>query len=74
MLAPEYIYMLDQFQVTVYCICYSSGYKIDYKARARLRACAKSVLRLLAVTLTLQTTSVCVHACGDESVSCHKVA
>lgn len=69
----EYILDMNQYQVTVYCIYYSS-YEIDNKVRARLGACAKSVLRLLAVTLTLQTPSVCTHACGDESVTSHKAA
>lgn len=32
------------------------------------------VLRFLAVTLTLETTSMCMHACGNESVECHKAA
>lgn len=45
------------------------GYKIHYKVRM-----CPIVLRFLAVTLTLQTTSMCAHACGDESVDCLKAA
>lgn len=48
---------------------YRTGYyDTDDKVKSTLDACAYLCWGLLAATLTLQTTSMCTHACGDESV------